>query len=306
MPYWVLDWGVNWILWLQQGSPTWDAFFRIVTLFGEEPFFFFFVPLLFWLVNRKIGVQFASLLFLSTICNVWIKYACAVPRPFLYNLQVHNLSRPLSDPSFPSGHSQAAVLTWLFLISQYPQRWIRFLGATMIVLIPLSRMYLGVHYPSDIAGGALVALFILYLSAHFFPYLRRWMAALSFLPVFMLVLLGTAVLYRLSPQGDVVAHSITCSFFGFFFGLVLEKRWVHFIVPSSWIGKVGLSLMGFPGVVLLSRSGPWLLTYMEAPLTLTIRYTCIAFWIAFCVPYGYCLFLACTKRTRTTHSNPYL
>ncbi len=298
----VLDWGLVPILWLQNGSPAWDRFFRLITALGDEQFFFFLVPVLFWLVHKKIAIRFSSLLFLSSMSNVWIKYATGIPRPFHYSSLVHNLGHPMLDPSFPSGHTAGTVLTWMFLAAHFDRRWIRLVGGALMVLIPLSRMYLGVHYPSDLLGGVLLALATLKLDAYLYEPLAGKISSLSFSSALSTLGVGTAVLQWVSPHVDLISHTITCSFFGFFLGLLLESRWVQFTVPVSGWHKLGLSLVGFPGVALLWSSGPWLRLYFEAPYARTLRYVSIAFWIAFFVPYGYCLIINRMKSIRAPHS----
>ena len=82
----------------------------------------------------------------------------------------------VASASFPSGHTIASVVffsTLALLLLEYPQRGALrgfLVGYSLLIgaLVATSRMYLGVHYPSDVAGGALVGAFwvLLIIVAH--------------------------------------------------------------------------------------------------------------------------------------------
>ena len=114
--------------------------------------------------TRKNGVYAASALLLEFIlCNLILKNIFARPRPYTLNPEITLLIPPLSDFSFPSGHagSSFAVAASLgFSDSGF------FLPAVILAVgISFSRMYLYVHYPSDVLAGALLGIFSAWLSA---------------------------------------------------------------------------------------------------------------------------------------------
>ena len=61
------------------------------------------------------------------------------------------------DPnSFPSGHTCAAFAAGMSWVRALPRRWMRVLSAVLAVCMGLSRLYVGVHYPSDVLAGAVI------------------------------------------------------------------------------------------------------------------------------------------------------
>ena len=63
---------------------------------------------------------------------------------------------PIASPSFPSGHANNAAVVYILFIMLVPQArrpWWQFAAAAMIVLTGLSRIMLGVHWPTDVLGG---------------------------------------------------------------------------------------------------------------------------------------------------------
>lgn len=63
---------------------------------------------------------------------------------------------PLDSPAFPSGHTANAATIAVLLALLIPRAWVAVLGALYVVLMALSRTYLGAHWVSDTVGGALV------------------------------------------------------------------------------------------------------------------------------------------------------
>lgn len=118
------------------------------------------LALLFYKPTRKIGmVGLTAMLFGLLITNVTLKELVARPRPWLDVEGLYPLIREPDPHSFPSGHtcaSFAAVGVWWKF---FHKRWIKYLTGGMAVCMGLSRLYVGVHYPSDVLAGVLVGVF---------------------------------------------------------------------------------------------------------------------------------------------------
>ena len=111
--------------------------------------------------TRKAGaLSLASLLFCFLITNVFLKNAVARPRPYTQIKELVMLMPCPSDFSFPSGHAcssfaTAGALTWSL---RDKLRRIGYAALALALLISLSRLYVGVHYPSDVLCGVLIGL----------------------------------------------------------------------------------------------------------------------------------------------------
>lgn len=150
------------LLWMQEYlradflTPLWKA----ITFLGDKGWFWIAlgIGLLLFKKTRKVGLTvLLALLIGALITNVTLKNLVARTRPYAYTEAIVSLLPPQSDFSFPSGHtcsSFAAAFVCLRMLPSVGRK-----GAMVLAgLIAFSRMYLGVHYPTDIIGGMLAGL----------------------------------------------------------------------------------------------------------------------------------------------------
>ncbi|HEV8647464.1 MAG TPA: phosphatase PAP2 family protein [Burkholderiales bacterium] len=90
----------------------------------------------------------------GTMLYRWLKATISRPRPYQVNEAITCNARPLDQFSFPSGHTLHAVAFSTIAIAYYPQ--LAFLLISFAFLVTLSRMVLGLHYPSDVLAGAAI------------------------------------------------------------------------------------------------------------------------------------------------------
>ena len=150
-------------LYLLEGlrSPALDAFFSLVTELGGETLFLVTALVLFWCVDKRQGYYLMAVGFLGTLVNQFLKITCRVPRPWVRDPDFSIVEAARAEAtgySFPSGHSTSSVGTFGVIAREAKNRWVRFAALAVCVLVPFSRMYLGVHFPSDVLVGAAIPL----------------------------------------------------------------------------------------------------------------------------------------------------
>jgi hypothetical protein len=148
------------------------------TFLGNEEFFLFVMPLLYWCVNANVGAQAAVLLILSNGFSNLLKISFAWPRPYWVDSRVAAFA---AEPSYgqPSSHAQNAAVMWAYLAGAARRRWAWPAAIFVIFMIALSRVYLGVHFPSTLLGGWVFGGLLLWAFWRWGGGVSAWLARLS-------------------------------------------------------------------------------------------------------------------------------
>jgi membrane-associated phospholipid phosphatase len=140
--------------------PSADVAMRLITALGVEYILILFVIPLWLLGKREAAFDFAVALTITVLATLALKYAVDRPRPcevlsdFRYVLEVQCVGR---DPAFPSGHASRTGAFAGFVFLRF--RWRAGVPAlAFATLVGYSRIYLGLHWPSDVLGGALLGI----------------------------------------------------------------------------------------------------------------------------------------------------
>ena len=141
--------------------PFLDAVMQAFTCFGEELAFLLLALTIFWCVSKEEGYYLLFVGFFGTVLNQFLKLLCRIPRPWVRDPSftiVESARSGAGGYSFPSGHTQNAVSTFGAAAVMTKRRWVRRTCIALVVLVPFSRMYLGVHTPLDVGVAFLTAL----------------------------------------------------------------------------------------------------------------------------------------------------
>ena len=161
IPIWLQQLDEQGLLWIQQFlrvevlNPVVKGF---TTLGNVGLIWIVLSLLLLWKPStRKAGITSLCAMILGLlVTNLCLKHLFMRPRPY----EVMELLVPLvtsSDPnSFPSGHTCAAFAAGIAWAKTLPKRWMCIVAVVQAVLMGFSRLYVGVHYPSDVIAGALI------------------------------------------------------------------------------------------------------------------------------------------------------
>jgi undecaprenyl-diphosphatase len=278
----ILDWGAEVVLWFQRFSPSLDAFFASVTFLGDEEFFLLLLPFVYWCVDRRGGARLIVIFLCSTYLNAVAKLIFDQPRPFQYDARVRMITGTYGG-GLPSGHTQGAVVVWGYLAKVFRQNWLRTLAAILMILIPVSRVYLGVHFPHDLLGGYLLGGAVLALYLWLAPDVERWLGSRGLVwHLGLAVVVAVAMALTFQTQDGVTAGATVA---GMGVGFALERRWVRFAVGDQWRKRVLAFLLGV--VVIACLWGGLRLAFADlepALLYRFIRYALTGLWGAVGAP----------------------
>lgn len=253
-------------------SPFFDAFFITMSRLGEVYFYLPFVAIIYWCADRRAGRRLALAVFFSAMVNAGIKLLVMRSRPIGAEGVRSIYTKSAGGYSFPSGHTQQSTAFWRTLFLLYPQRVLAVVGTFVALLVGLSRIYLGVHWPSDVLGGFILG----WLVADGLSYLERKLppAWLNWAALSLSVLAGVVAIIN-----PVIISSLVCWFFaGAVVGLMLESKRVE-EDPAVCSRPVVKILLGFGGLWLV-----WNLLQLICPIT-SVRALTAGMWITSGAPW---------------------
>jgi membrane-associated phospholipid phosphatase len=129
-----------------------NAVFEGITFLGEETLIILLVVALWFAVDKKLAQQVFFVTATSLSVNGIIKNLAQVPRPFTKGVSCVRLDTA-TGYAFPSGHTQGFATWSSFFAVKFKKTWLSVLVGVLIVLVAISRLYLGAHYPSDVIVG---------------------------------------------------------------------------------------------------------------------------------------------------------
>jgi membrane-associated phospholipid phosphatase len=254
----IMRWGIELILAIQSArTPFTDDFFRAITHLGGMAHMYI-VPLLIWCLGYRFGSRLLLTLLLSAAVNFWLKDLFAQPRPFAMDPRIG------PDREFgyglPSGHAQHTAVEWGGIAAWVAKPWFSVLAVVLIALIGFSRVYLGVHFPSDVAAGWLLAAVILWL---YLRYAERIAAALAARAVAQQIAVAAVVsglfvvAYAVLPK---TPYMVGCGglFFGAAAGIALCLRAGLACEGGAWWQRLLRYPLGMvPLLLWASAAGKW-------------------------------------------------
>ena len=280
-----LDWGIDVVLWFQQFSPALDLPFKSLTFLGDLEFFLICMPLIYWCLDRRLGARLLILFLISAYINSVAKVIADQPRPFHYDSRVKALVHA-GGGGLPSGHTQSAVVVWGYLASQAGRRMLWILAVVLMVAIPMSRLYLGVHFPTDLLGGYILGILLLVLYLHFGFKVEAWLIQKGIIWQMGLAVVLPILFICINPKDSIDALNAGSVLLGFAPGIILERRWIRFCSGGRPFRKI---LRFIPGFIVLI--GIWMgLRIVFAglePVALfrIVRYTLVGLWCALGAPW---------------------
>jgi len=233
-----MDFEIRMIIWLQEQRTAFlDFLFETITMLGEEPIIIAILGFVFWSVNKIIGKRLAITVFISVGLNSILKIIFGRLRPFQVNQDIINL-RPETSYSYamPSGHTQSAATIYFGLAYFFKKKSLWIIATILTVLVALSRMYLGVHYLTDVLVGGLLALGVIFLLNKWLDQVKKpnkiyfIIGYLSLLVLLIFVIIKAITIsdaHEFFLEIEQLAKMIG-ALNGFILGIYLEERYVNF------------------------------------------------------------------------------
>ena len=293
-------WGIEVIKIIQRiENPVTTALVKAFTALGTEMLYLPLILFIFWWIDEKQGLRFGLLIILTAWINSFLKEFLKQPRPFLLEPDIGLAYEPTY--STPSGHAQNSLCFWIpftaWIVSILKKKVGEKLNGKMLMvktrliwagvilfllLIGFSRLYLGVHYPTDVLAGWFLGGIILVVWFYAVPHVENFLTNKGARMQNICAALLALIMNGLYPHDGM----LPALFLGFCLGYTLMKMRFPFSASLGMKGKkirtmVLRCLVGFAGLVIIYL-GLKLILPGEASsfyeLGRFIRYGLIGFW----------------------------
>ena len=255
---------------------------RFFSFLGTEDFYILIMPLLYWCIDANLGARVGVITLLSGGLNLIIKIPFTSPRPYWISTVV----KPLWGEVYfgiPSNHAQSSVAVWGSMAAYLRRGWAWGIAVFLMLMIGLSRVFLGAHFFIDMLAGWLIGALLLWLFLRYWDPVVTWAKKQSLANQIFYALLATL---GMSLLGWIA---------------VLATR--DFVIPEEWIVNAARAggeeiapftmngiltaagtLFGFlAGVALLAPQGGWQVT---GPVWKRVARYVVGFLVVLVIWYG--------------------
>lgn len=247
--------------------PGLNEFMLGITYFGDEIAFLITALIVFWCVDKKHGYYILAVGFVGTIANQFMKLWFRVPRPWVVdeNFSILEQAREgASGYSFPSGHTQSSVGTFGGIAYITKNKPIRVAAMAIAILVPFSRMYVGVHTPLDVLVAAAMAIVLIIVlrpivlgyEGKYIPVLLGIMTLLSvaFLCFVECYPFPADIDEHNLASGIKNAYTLLGALLGLLVSYVADRKWLNFTTRAVWWAQILKVVIGL-GLVMLMKEG---------------------------------------------------
>lgn len=268
--------------------PFLDTFFSLVTHMGEETVLMIVGLVFFWCISKRQGYYILFVGFLGTVVNQFLKLWFRIPRPWVKDPSFTVVESAVGEAtgySFPSGHTQTSVGAFGCIARARTEKWVRVVSIIICVLLPLSRMYLGVHTPLDVIVSLVIALVMVFL---LYPLIMKAVDKLCLMRTLFAVMTLLTVGYLLFVElynfpaevfsaenihnyesGLKNGYKILGCFLAVWISYEIDVHFVHFDTKAPVVAQILKVLLGAAILFVIK-------TFLKQPLYMIIENTYIA------------------------------
>ena len=277
-------------------TPFLDSFFSFVTHLGEETFFIVLGIVFFWCVNKKEGYYILSVGFIGTIINQFLKLLFRIPRPWVRDKNftiVESARSEATGYSFPSGHTQSSVGVFGSIARYEKAKWLRIICIAICVLVPLSRLYLGVHTPADVGVSLIISLVLVF---GLFPFIQNCFEDTNKMRILFMGMIILSVLYcvfvnsyNFPKDTDVenLIHGVANAFkllgctLGVWIGFEVDRKYINFETKGNFLCQVLKFVVGLIPILAIKEGlkYPFALIFGESYIADGIRYLILVIFV---------------------------
>jgi membrane-associated phospholipid phosphatase len=232
---------------------------QALTTLGYEQFYILLLPTIYWCFDQMVGLRVGIIFLVGNSVNSFFKLMFHNTRPYWISENVKPYSHEISF-GIPSNHAQTPLTIWGWLACEIKKRWFTIATLVLAFLIGVSRLYLGVHFLSDVLLGWLLAGLLVWVFSAWHEKVGRWLGKQS-LGTKLGLVLGSAVLMTALV---LLSHLVADSW-------VMNPEWAEragevdplniegiFTLSGTWVGMLcGFALLTEKKGHFLAGEGGW-------------------------------------------------
>ncbi|WP_253288699.1 phosphatase PAP2 family protein [Intestinibacter bartlettii] len=201
--------------------------FTLFTICTEQVAVVLIAAIMYWCIDKKCGQRILFAVTGSITINSTLKNLFKAPRPIGSNNLESLRTETATGYSFPSGHTQTATTVWTAIIEYFRKWWVTLLGIIMILGAGISRLYLGVHWPQDVAAGWVIGILVSIVLVKLFDYVYE---NKSYYILLLTLILFAVVVYFFIGEELVKSFAL---YTGFVLGYIVEDKFINFSTEES-------------------------------------------------------------------------
>jgi membrane-associated phospholipid phosphatase len=296
---------------LQVLSPVLDGLAKFLSSLGSLGFFLLLISLIYWTVDMRLGRTALLALILSVFLSLSLNQLLHQPRPYWLGI-VQALA---SDETYgnPSIHASSSMAVFAYLAYRLNKEWIWAASGLSVLLVGLSRLYLGVEFPLGVISGWCLGLGVAFLCLKLDSFSLPWwkkqstsqQIGLIFIFSIFFILVGYIVAALIAPSPDPTAwagfatsarsligyYAIAGGVFGIASGYVLMKKHLDYKTSGSLSTRSGRCLLGVAGLGVIYFATAAViaaLVIQDTAFVYTlhyVRFALVSFWVTYAAPW---------------------
>ncbi|BCD23184.1 hypothetical protein BC30090_2081 [Bacillus cereus] len=263
---------LEWMISLEGSVLT--AFFKLVSIIANETLYLIVISISYWCVSKRKAFHMIVMLCFSGYIGIVIKEFMKIPRPYTYDGIQSLYEKSAASYSFPSTHVQLATTFWGSFMILCKKRIIWIIGIVFIILVSISRLYLRVHWLSDIIGAVLFSVIVVYL----YTKVTMGLSDRKFILLQRIILAVSLIMYVMTSQVDNL--KLLGVLTGSTIGIMLENHFINMNESNDFKMQVVKTVLGLSILLVVQ-----LLLKKVIPDMYYLRYVLTGFTITFLCPF---------------------
>ncbi|MDF9615563.1 phosphatase PAP2 family protein [Bacillus cereus] len=221
------------------------TFFKLVSSLANETLYLVIISFLYWCVSKRKAFHMIVMLCFSGYIGIMVKEFMKIPRPYTYDGIEALYEKSAAGYSFPSTHVQLSTTFWGSFMILCKKRIVWIIGIIFIILVAISRLYLRVHWLSDIIGAVLFSVIVVYL----YTKVTMGLSDRKFILLQRIILAVSLIMYVMTSQVDNL--KLLGVLTGSTIGIMLEKHFININESNDFKMQVVKTVLGLSIILIM-------------------------------------------------------